>query len=192
MAAILEAVRCQTRVHCACTAATSRGATPSGAVASSTMAFCCCGDAPCSRTKLLALALPDAVLTQHTKPCGPNPGGQMVKRADGSQYPYFGMPCTSADENGTDPACGDCFLDQTCVCTPQKCCAPRPGPPGYTCLPNGTDLLGQICLDKDVGLHKSLTQLASLCDAARHAGAGGTSEGCQCLLGNSFGFVGCG
>eukprot|EP01043_Picozoa_sp_COSAG02_P073711 COSAG02_NODE_14445_length_1271_cov_1.369454_2_plen_97_part_01 len=83
---------------------------------------------------LLLLPLSGTAFSQHTKPCGPNPGGLMVKRADGSQYPYFGMPCTGAVHNSMDSACGDCFVDQTCVCTPQRCCAPRPGPPGYTCL----------------------------------------------------------
>ena len=57
-----------------------------------------------------------------SKPCGPNPGGQMVTRDDKSKYPYFGMPCTKP--SGPDPACGDCFLDQTCVCS----CALPPHP----------------------------------------------------------------
>ena len=133
---------------------------------------------------MLLLLLSGTVFSQHAKPCGPNPGGQMVTRADGSQYPYFGMPCTAANST-PDPGCGDCFLHQTCVCT-QKCCAPRPGPPGYACLPNGTDLLGEVCLDKDVGGNKSLAEIAALCDAARHAGAGGTTEGCQGFNNNGY------
>ena len=81
-----------------------------------------------------------------SKPCGPNPGGQEVARSDGSSYPYFGMPCTHAGVGQPDSDCGDCFHDQTCACTAAKCCAPREGPPGYACLPNGTDIAGEVCL----------------------------------------------
>ena len=112
-------------------------------------------------------------------PCGPNPGGQKVKRDDGSTYPYFGMSCA----RGSD--CGNCDLDELCVCT-AKCCAPRAGPPGYACLPNGTDLVGEVCVDKGVGPGKSLAELGKLCDAAREAGAGGTTEGCQGFNTNGF------
>ena len=67
-----------------------------------------------------------------------------------------------------------------------KCCAARAGPPGYACLPNGTDLIGEVCVDKAVGKGKTLAALAKLCDAAREAGAGGTAEGCQGFNSNGF------
>lgn len=57
----------------------------------------------------------------------PNPGGRMVKRPDGSEYPYFGLAC----DRGSD--CGDCFLDHACSCSMnsslrQYCCEPLEPP----------------------------------------------------------------
>ena len=73
--------------------------------------------------------------TSTSKPCGPNPGSQLVTRADGSTYPYFGMPCNKPD-GSPDTACGDCYLDGACTCA-SKCCKARAGPPGYVCQANG-------------------------------------------------------
>ena len=129
---------------------------------------------------VLALAAPAAALA--SKPCGPNPGGQRVARDDGSSYPYFGMPCRKA-AGEPDSDCGDCYLDQTCTCTAAKCCAPREGPPGYACLPNGTDIVGEVCLAKVEGPGKSLAQLATDCDALHVAG----NIGCAGF--NSHGFL---
>ena len=117
-------------------------------------------------------------------PCGPNPGSQLVTRADGSGYPYFGMPCTKPD-GSPDSACGDCFLDGTCTCA-KKCCVAREGPPGYACQANGTDLVGSVCVAKDVGKGKTLAELADACDAMYHAAAG---SGIGCAGFNTDGFL---
>jgi hypothetical protein len=133
---------------------------------------------------MLLLAPLLLVASRSSKPCGPNPGGQLVSRGDGTTYPYFGMPCNKAD-GAPDPACGDCYLDDSCTCA-KKCCAPREGPPGYACLPNGTDLIGTVCVAKDVGVGKTLAQLADACDAMYHAAAG---SGIGCAGFNTDGFL---
>eukprot|EP00035_Acanthoeca_spectabilis_P014265 m.271436 g.271436 ORF g.271436 m.271436 type:complete len:952 (-) comp16091_c0_seq1:156-3011(-) len=54
----------------------------------------------------------------------PNPGGRMVKRPDGSSYPYYGT-CTTHDSD-----CGQCYLDGTCRCNSAvHCCQPSDTPP---------------------------------------------------------------
>ena len=60
--------------------------------------------------------------------CGFNPGGAVVRRKNNSTYPYFGAPCAKPSD------CGQCDLDDTCLCQ-DGCCAPTGGVFGnYTCL----------------------------------------------------------
>ena len=60
-------------------------------------------------------------------PVCPNPGGRMVKRPDGSEYPYFGLACDQSSD------CGNCFVDHACLCSMnsslhQYCCEPLEPP----------------------------------------------------------------
>ena len=50
----------------------------------------------------------------------------------------------------------------------------------------GTDLIGTVCVAKDVGVGKTLAQLADACDAMYHAAAG---SGIGCAGFNTNGFL---
>ena len=60
--------------------------------------------------------------------------------------------------------CGQCTGDETCACS-DRCCVPHPGPPGYVCLPNATEIAGATCDVKAVGAGKTLAELAELCSS---------------------------